>query len=79
LALDASPKTPLTEGGDEQNQRSGSMEVRPIGVLRSSFRKRFGTPRQGSVVSAGRAILKMHQSVNPVMSTTNLGDFSHVW
>lgn len=75
-------KAALETNGDGDaagGEAGGGMEMAPIGVLRSSYRKRFGTPRQGSVVSAGRAVLKMHQGANPVMSTTNLADYSHVW
>jgi len=53
--------------------------MRPIGWLRSCYRRRFGTPRQGTVVHGGRATLKLTSECNPLMSTCNLSDYSHVW
>ena len=69
-------ETVAREGdGDDLNL----YRMRPIGWLRSCYRRRFGTPRQGTVVHGGRATLKLTSECNPLMSTCNLSDYSHVW
>jgi len=53
--------------------------MKVIGRMRSCFRRRFGAPRQGSVVAGSRAILKMTAECNAAMSTDSLDQYSHVW
>jgi len=53
--------------------------MKVIGRIRSCFRRRFGAPRQGSVVASSRGVLKMTAECNPAMSTDSLDQYSHVW
>ncbi|KAM9990307.1 hypothetical protein ACTFIY_006345 [Dictyostelium cf. discoideum] len=51
----------------------------PIGFLESCFRERNGTPRQGLIVTKGKALLKLKTSVNPTYSLEGLDQYSHCW
>eukprot|EP00960_Hanusia_phi_P013724 402805-Hanusia_phi.AAC.1 len=62
--------------GDQESVKY--CNVKPIGWLRSCYRRRFGTPRQGTVVHGGRASLKLTPECNPLMSTANLSEYSHL-
>ncbi|XP_050696410.1 tRNA (adenine(37)-N6)-methyltransferase-like [Eriocheir sinensis] len=54
---------------------------RPIGHIKSWFRTKNGTPRQGSVSSLTRGVLRLapHTFTNPHHALQGLEDFSHVW
>jgi len=52
---------------------------RPIGRIVTSFPEKSGTPRQGSVAPASRAILTVTFGNNPHHCLEGLNDFSHVW
>jgi len=59
-----------------------AMESRPlkvIGILRSCFREKFGTPRQGSLVPGAPARLRILPEYLPEQSLVGLEEFSHVW
>ena len=57
----------------------GGVEMKVIGRMRSCFRRRFGAPRQGSVVAGSRGMLRMTPECNAAMSTDSLDQYSHVW
>jgi tRNA-Thr(GGU) m(6)t(6)A37 methyltransferase TsaA len=50
-----------------------------IGVLRSCFREKFGTPRQPHLVPGALATLKIARHYQPEQSLVGLSGFSHVW
>ncbi|KAL1496230.1 hypothetical protein AB1Y20_016193 [Prymnesium parvum] len=53
---------------------------RPIGVLRSVWVEKNGTPRQGSVCAASVAELRIRVAgLNACHALEGLGSFSHVW
>jgi tRNA-Thr(GGU) m(6)t(6)A37 methyltransferase TsaA len=54
-------------------------EVRVIGLLRSCFREKFGTPRQPLVVPGATASLTVAKEFHPEQSLSGLEHFSHVW
>jgi tRNA-Thr(GGU) m(6)t(6)A37 methyltransferase TsaA len=54
-------------------------ELKPIGVLESCFREKFGTPRQAGLVRASFAKLKVSAGYSPEHSLAGLEKFSHVW
>ena len=64
---------------DKSAGGAGAVEMKVIGRIRSCFRRRFGAPRQGSVVAGSRAVLRMTAECNPAMSTDSLDQYSHVW
>ena len=68
----------------KQSNRPTSAAVnhcyQPIGRLQSCFVERRGTPRQGLLVPAARARLKLDAHVvQPSAALEGLEDFSHVW
>ncbi len=67
-------------GVQASNAGSGSgVEMKVIGRMRSCFRRRFGAPRQGSVVAGSRGMLRMTAECNASVSTHSLDQYSHVW
>lgn len=58
---------------------SPSEPLRIIGVLRSCFREKFGTPRQPHLVPGATASLKIARPYQPEQSLVGLSGFSHVW
>ena len=49
-----------------------------IGVLRSVFREKFGTPRQPAVVPSSLGCVELHAHV-PCDALSGLSEYSHVW
>src|SRR6185295_2354007 len=52
---------------------------RTIGVLRSCFREKFGTPRQPHLAPGATASLTVAPAFKPEQSLQALERFSHVW
>ena len=50
-----------------------------IGILKSCFREKFGTPRQPHLVPGATATLKIARQYQPEQSLVGLAGFSHVW
>lgn len=50
-----------------------------IGTLRSPFKEKFGTPRQGHLAPGAFATLKIAERFRPEQSLMGLEGFSHVW
>ena len=62
--------------------RPGAAErivYRPIGVLHSPFREKFGIPRQPGLVPSVRATLELLPPFDRVEALEGLDGFSHVW
>ena len=53
--------------------------IRSIGMLKSCFKEKFGTPRQPNLVPSSRATLKIKADFIPEQSLKGLSEFSHVW
>lgn len=53
--------------------------LRVVGVLRSCFREKFGTPRQPLLVPGATATLTIAREFLPEHSLAGLERFSHVW
>ena len=66
-------------GGGGGAGAGAGIEMKVIGRMRSCFRRRFGAPRQGGIVSGSRGMLRLTAECNPIMSTDSLEQFSHVW
>ncbi|MBI3504179.1 MAG: tRNA (N6-threonylcarbamoyladenosine(37)-N6)-methyltransferase TrmO [Proteobacteria bacterium] len=56
-----------------------SPQVRVIGVLRSCFKEKFGTPRQAHLAPGATASLTIGKEHKPEQSLLGLDRFSHVW
>ncbi|MCB1920661.1 MAG: tRNA (N6-threonylcarbamoyladenosine(37)-N6)-methyltransferase TrmO [Candidatus Competibacteraceae bacterium] len=53
--------------------------LKPIGVIRSCFREKFGIPRQSGLVPAARATLELLPPYAQSAAVRGLEDFSHLW
>lgn len=53
--------------------------LRIIGVLRSCYKEKFGTPRQAGLAPDGTATLAIVPEQKPEQSLAGLEKFSHVW
>ena len=51
----------------------------PIGIIRSCFVERFGTPRQGRLIPSATATLQIRSDLNPQQILEGLDKCSHIW
>ena len=56
-----------------------TVTYRPIGVIHSPFREKFGIPRQPGLAPAARAILEPIPPYDRPEAFEGLDDFSHIW
>ena len=56
-----------------------SHPLRVVGILRSCFKEKFGTPRQPHLTPAATASLTIKAEYMPAQSLVGLARFSHVW
>ncbi|HEB67260.1 MAG TPA: tRNA (N6-threonylcarbamoyladenosine(37)-N6)-methyltransferase TrmO [Gammaproteobacteria bacterium] len=56
-----------------------AVTCRPIGVIRSPFREKFGIPRQPGLAPAARATLEPVPPFDRPEAFEGLDDFSHLW
>lgn len=56
-----------------------SISLQPIGVVRSCFKEKFGTPRQPGLVPSAKAVLEIAAPYNQIDAFRGLEEFSHVW
>lgn len=52
---------------------------RPVGIIRSCFKEKFGIPRQPGLVHAARARLELLPHFNRAEALRGLEEFSHLW
>jgi hypothetical protein len=57
----------------------GMITYRPIGRVRSCFKERNGTPRQGILAPHSRATLQIEARCHPAQALQGLAEFSHCW
>ncbi|XP_033890145.3 tRNA (adenine(37)-N6)-methyltransferase isoform X1 [Acipenser ruthenus] len=64
-----------------QALEKGVIQTAPIGYIESCFSSKNGTPRQPTICSLSRAVLKINKSIfnNPEHSLIGLDQYSHVW
>ena len=58
---------------------TGSVEMNPIGFLKSCYPDKFGTPRQPGLVPSAQAELKLRSDLQPELALQGLEGFSHIW
>ncbi len=56
-----------------------ALSCRPIGVVRSCFKQKFGIPRQSGLASEARATLEFHPPFDRAEAFEGLDAFSHIW
>jgi tRNA-Thr(GGU) m(6)t(6)A37 methyltransferase TsaA len=54
-------------------------ELRPVGVLRTCFKERFGVPRQAGLVPAAEAVLELTPPWDREEAFRGIDSFSHLW
>ena len=52
---------------------------KPIGIVRSCYPDKFGTPRQSGLVPPAHGFLEISSSLQPEFSLDGLNKFSHLW
>jgi len=52
---------------------------KPIGIIDSCFKEKFGIPRQSGLATEARAVLKMFPPFDQMEAFKGLKDFSHIW
>jgi tRNA-Thr(GGU) m(6)t(6)A37 methyltransferase TsaA len=52
---------------------------RPIGIMRTCFRERFGVPRQSLMIAEARGVLKLREEPQFREALNHLSSFSHIW
>jgi tRNA-Thr(GGU) m(6)t(6)A37 methyltransferase TsaA len=53
--------------------------MRPIGVVRSPFKQKFGIPRQPHLAPSATATIELAPPFNTADAVKGLSDWSHVW
>ena len=74
----SSMKAEPTSSENRPNNMPSEFVFRPIGVFRSCFKEKYGTPRQGAAATSTRGWLELHTHV-PAGSVEGLDKFSHAW
>ncbi len=64
---------------EEDGQALGAYPLRPIGILRSCYNNRNGTPRQPLLVSSARSYLELRPELANSGIFDGLAQYSHVW
>jgi tRNA-Thr(GGU) m(6)t(6)A37 methyltransferase TsaA len=63
-----------------KQQLSDSLHrIKPIGIIKSEFKEKFGVPRQSMMVKEARAILKLNPDPLYRPALQHLETFSHIW
>jgi tRNA (adenine37-N6)-methyltransferase len=52
---------------------------RPIGIIDSCFKEKFGIPRQAGLATEARAVLKVFSPFDQLEAFKGLAAFSHIW
>ncbi len=52
---------------------------KPIGVINSCFKEKFGIPRQPGLSTEARGVLKMFSPFDQMEAFKGIEDFSHIW
>ncbi len=56
-----------------------SFDFRPIGVIRSRYRQKFGIPRQAGLVPSAEAVLELRREAGVRSALAGLEGFTHLW
>lgn len=55
------------------------LTLKPIGIIESCYKQKFGTPRQPGLVPESYAIVNVKKEFQPEFSLLGLEGFSHIW
>jgi len=63
-----------------RNQRKEDiMNLKPIGIIHSCYKEKFGIPRQAGIIPSATAILELLPPYNITEALRGLEEFSHLW
>ncbi|XP_071526810.1 tRNA (adenine(37)-N6)-methyltransferase [Panulirus ornatus] len=81
MTVDSVERVPHKLGHTDNTSSSLFVNWKPIGHIASWFHTKNGTPRQGSLSSLSRGMLKVDKGVfnNPQHAIEGLQEYSHVW
>lgn len=65
--------------GLKKNEGLGEFHFKPVGVIHSCFKEKFGIPRQPGIATQARATLELIAPFNRPEALTELDGFSHIW
>lgn len=54
-------------------------QFKPIGIIESCFREKFGIPRQPGLATEARGLLRMYPPFDQLEAFKELETFSHIW
>jgi tRNA-Thr(GGU) m(6)t(6)A37 methyltransferase TsaA len=55
------------------------LQYKPIGIIQTPFKEKFGIPRQPGLVKGALGIIKLNRSLDLKKSLRGLEEFSHIW
>jgi tRNA-Thr(GGU) m(6)t(6)A37 methyltransferase TsaA len=55
------------------------MELKPIGIIHSCFKQKFGIPRQAGLCKKAEGTIELHKEYSHEDITRELETFSHIW
>jgi len=74
------PKKSYTDGFSHDDSAQLTLSMQAIGVVHSSYRERFATPRQPTLdQSAQQAEIRLNRGLNFHQALQDLNGFSHIW
>lgn len=53
--------------------------IEPLGIVRSCFKEKFGTPRQGQLSTHSHGYIEINSQWDPYKCMQGLEEFSHIW
>ncbi len=73
------PKKAYTEAFSHDDSAAMPIAMQPIGVVHSSYRERFATPRQPQPGEGEPALIRLNGGMNFEQALQDLEQFSHIW
>lgn len=55
------------------------IQMKPIGIIRTDFVEKFGTPRQGGMIPSATGVVTLYPEFSNASTILHLDRFSHVW
>ncbi|MDQ6969763.1 MAG: tRNA (N6-threonylcarbamoyladenosine(37)-N6)-methyltransferase TrmO [Mariprofundus sp.] len=68
-----------TDDAEYADSASLQIDMQAIGVVHSSYKERFATPRQASLDTAQAAQIHLNSGLNFEQAVKDLQNFSHIW
>ena len=58
---------------------NSELKFTPIGRIKTSYKEKFGTPRQAHLAPSSKGVIILEKFVQPEQSLIDLEGFSHIW